>query len=247
MFRTYPSLRLLSAEGIIGLLAVIVATAAELDWVFRSIMVAAGLALWGHLIFRSDRHIVVRVSLFVMGAVAFLAVTWHPIWEDFHTKHPEIAADTYLRILADKGTLAADFVRRPRILWPLAAIALVILIWRARPVWSVQYRVFAFWRRALSIEGVWLERGAALDAIRASQWAQLRAPGRTISEILTRSLFSSPESLALQASQVKFNLFLEMTLDAFETSNPNYIRTTGGKKEYLEEKLLQRFFRKRTA
>jgi hypothetical protein len=43
--------------------------------------------------------------------------------------------------------------------------------------------------------------------------------------------------LALDASQTRFSVFLELTLDNFESDNPDYVRTSEGKKQYIEDKL----------
>jgi hypothetical protein len=209
---------------VLGILAGVCAFVFE-QWAAKGLSVLFALGLIVYVGRRHDSHPLIRYPLALIAVAVFSFVPWGPIWGDFHKSYP---AATWL-----------EFVAWPSFHWALAIVAAIALGWDILPGWRVRYRVFAFWRRTLTIEGVWLERGPALDAIRASQWAQLRAPGRTIGEILTRSLFNSPESLALHASQVKFNLFLEMTLDAFEASNPDYARTTDGKKEYLEQKLLQ--------
>jgi hypothetical protein len=173
---------------------------------------------------RHGSHPFIRYPVALAAIAVFAFLPWGDIWDDFHKNHP--------------ATAWLEFVTWQSFHWALAIVAVAALGWDLLPGWRWRYRAFAFWRRKLSIEGVWLDKEAALKAIRASQWAQIRAPGRTVAEMLTRSLFSTPESLALDASQVKFNLFLEMTLDSFEASNQNYVRTTDGKKEYLEEKLL---------
>jgi hypothetical protein len=43
----------------------------------------------------------------------------------------------------------------------------------------------------------------------------------------------------LDASETKFNVFLGMALDNFESDNPHYVRLIEGKKEYIEKKLTE--------
>lgn len=194
------------------------------QWAAKALSVLLALILIVYAGRRHDSNPLLRFPIALVAIAVFAFLPWQAIWDDFHKNYPAMAWP--------------EFITWPSVHWALAIAAVIALGWDWLPGWRFRHRIFAFWRRTLTIEGVWLEREAALDTIRASQWAQIRTPGRTISEILTRSLFNSPESLALHASQVKFNLFLEMTLDSFEASNPNYVRVTEGKKEYLEGKLL---------
>jgi hypothetical protein len=215
-----------STDTFLAVLAILAGVGALVfeQWAAKGASVLFAIALIVYAGRRHDSHPLVRIPLALIGVGVFAFVPWAGIWDDFHKSYPAMEWP--------------EFVIWPSFHWALAIAATVALGWDLMPVWRVRHRFWGFWRRTLSSEEIWLGRESALDAIRASQWAQLRAPGRTIGEILTRSLFNSPESLALHASQVKFNLYLEMTLDSFAADNPNYVRITSGKKEYLEEKLL---------
>jgi hypothetical protein len=162
------------------------------------------------------------------------------LWEKFIDKTEtwigEIMTDPHVKELAEKFVKIADIVNLFPVRVALVITGVAILIW-AWPFWKLRHRVL-FLMRSILGEQTWISRADALKIIRSSEWAQLRAPGKTLGEILTRSLFLSPESLALDATQTKFNVFLGMTLDSFENNNPNYVKITNDKKEYLEDKLL---------
>jgi hypothetical protein len=226
----------MSAEGVVGLIAVIVATTAELDWVFRSIAVASGVILWGHLIFRSRRHILARIALFATGTAALLAITWHPIWEDFHQKHPEIATSALIELVAATMAGATDFLKQSGAIWALAVVAFMILVWGWRPFWGLRHRVASAWRTLLGEEENWVGREDALKIIRASDWAALKAPPVDIN--IAASLARAFGGATADREELEFKVYLDLTLDNFERDNPSCVRQQEGKKEYLEQKLI---------
>jgi hypothetical protein len=192
------------------------------QWAVKAPLVLLGLVLIVYAGRRHGSHPVLRypIALAAIGAFSFLP--WHGIWEDFHKSYPAVAWPV--------------FVTRYPFKVALAAVCALALGWDLMPVWRIRHRIFV-WRKALTSEGVWIDRDTALKVIRDSQWARLRAPAQTLAEMLTRSFLASPDATAFQANQLRFNVYLDMTLGSFETSNSDYVRTVEGKKEYLEEKL----------
>jgi hypothetical protein len=80
--------RLLSLEGVLGLLLGIVAAVAEMNWAIRGFLVVAALVLIGHLAWRIHWQPAIRGILILVGAAILLVVTWRPIVNDFRKDHP---------------------------------------------------------------------------------------------------------------------------------------------------------------
>lgn len=236
----------MSAEGTIGLLAVIVATDANLNWWFRGATIAVGLLLWGDLIFRMDRKILVRMALFAIGATFLLAVTWQSVWDDFHQKHPQIAARAMLRAFAEKATEAVHYINLPPARWTLAAIAVLLLIWGSRPVWRLWHHLIS-WLKSLLGEKVWIDKITAIELLKNSTWATLAR----MKAAKPRETYNNAFAILLggqrvvrepppnpQFEQLEFDAFIELTLDNFERDNPDYVKVDElRKKQYLEDKL----------
>jgi hypothetical protein len=87
----------LSIEGALGLLAGIVVAVAELNWWVRGILVAVAIGILLHLVWRIPLDAHIRFLTGIAGTALLLAVTWHPIWEDFH-KAREVTS-SYVGIL----------------------------------------------------------------------------------------------------------------------------------------------------
>ena len=167
-----------------GVVVAIFLGIADMNWGLRTILALVGIALIGHLAWRLRRPVLVRGLTALVGVAFFAAVTWGPIWRDFHDKHPD-AMPAASATLNDWAEHAADM--RPEPALPLAILGLVIIGWGWRPVWAFRRRTVSAWRHALN-QRVWISKDAAIDLVRRSEWANTRQK----QDEPPRALFGAP-------------------------------------------------------
>lgn len=207
--------------GVLGIIAGICGYVFELGWATKSFFVIVAIWLIVYAGRRHNSHPLLRYPVAIAVILVFAFFPWDAIWEDFHKSHPV--------------TTWPEFIVEDWFHWALAICGSLALGWDWLPFWALRRRLFSSWSKALG-EEVWLSRSEALKAIRSSSWGRLREPPVSIGDYFMRGLAVGKEPL--DANEVKFKVFLNLTLDSFEAANPRYVREVDNKKEFLEEKLL---------
>lgn len=131
----------------------------------------------------------------MLTSVAFVAFTWHPIWEDFEKQHQAVATgfvewlgsisqDHFVQKLVLQSRELANFAAESAVRITLAVLAVVLLGWGWRPFWNLRRHLHFIVRSALG-EQTWIDQEDAIKLIRASDWAKLREPTYNIFDQLT--------------------------------------------------------------
>ena len=190
-----------------------------------------------------------RVAAFVSTIVAVLGLpdeyaTLEGWILFFQSLFELVMDDARVTALAERAVVIAEFVNQPWVRVILGVIGLAGLFWGARPFWRFRHRLLFNWRRFLA-EQVWIGREAAIKLIKASDWARLLEP-----ETKTTPFIVMPETVGYVLGQgkktgltqakkalLKFDLFIDRTLDAFANDNPHAVRQLAGEDQYDETDL----------
>ncbi len=128
-----------------------------------------------------------------------------------------------------------EYADQPILRIALFLLGLTMLFWPLRFFWRMRHRARLWWRKKVS-EEVWVSEEDALEEIRASDWASLKAPHVTetrqllgignFSESALRG-FSTQTVSGMSKSEkalARFRMYLEATLRSFHANNPNSVR-----------------------
>lgn len=230
------------------------AAAAEMSWLVRGVLVVIGLGMVGYICWHINRHLILRILLGFALAFGLVASTWESIWTDFSKKHASfIERAAFGDQITAAATRATDVFDQFNHYWGwslLAAVVLTILGWRSRLIWRVRRRISWLWGRALS-EQVWISRDQAIRTIKDSPWGRIKEPNvvRTISIFEPISANFSRQQVVHGMSDtakelLKFDIFIQKTLDKFCEVNPSACRRGDAQKQEVDETALRVFLRK---
>lgn len=132
----------------------------------------------------------------------------------------------------------------------LVLTGFALLFWHVRWFERVRYRIRMAGRSIMADE-VWVSEADAMEAIRRSDWAQLRLPHVTEApeawqEMLARLMVPASHQTRTvyglsdaEKARRKYEMFLARTLAAFAESNPPAVREEGGEVRYERGALLR--------
>lgn len=127
--------------------------------------------------------------------------------------------------------------------WPIRAALFLfgvsIILWRVRPYRLFRSRIFFLWKRALE-NGKWIDKQAALDLIRASDWARVREPPVSIMDAFASQVHVTMKGVApATKTEMQFRHFILLALRNFEIANPYSVKMVNDKKQYSEDKIIE--------
>jgi hypothetical protein len=201
---------------VIGVVAGVAGMVFDLNWGVRTAFVALALLLTVYAGTTADNfHPVIRLTVSIGIIILFSYFPWNSIVQDLHKARPRDVWPFYLN--------------RPIFHFSVAAVATARLLSGSLPAWGFLHRIRSIGRSFLG-DPVWVNREAAMKLLRNSPWGRLREPRHSIIEAFSRKYDSD---------LIKFERFLDLTLESFETNNANHVRDVTGAKEYEESALLR--------
>lgn len=175
-------------------------------------------------------------GIFVLGLAGIQddVATWQK-WIDKVTRDEQVLA------LAYQAASVAQWINQPAVRWVLVAAGFLLILWRLPWFWNLRHKL-VFAGRSLLSSQVWINRESALDILQNSTWGQLKRPVVGFAENLSMA-FAGGGLTDNQKRLKKYAMYIELTLESFETNNPNSVKAgEDGSPEY-EEGALRKFTR----
>ncbi|CAG1015842.1 hypothetical protein RHIZO_05170 [Rhizobiaceae bacterium] len=159
-----------------------------------------------------------------------------------------MAYDPRVLELAEKAVEFSEVVNQWWIRGLLIVVGVSLAAWAWKPFWRLRHRWLFKWRRLVS-EQVWITRDDALKLMKESPWGRLKEPNvvRSVSVFETMALGLTRERTIYglsdtQKKLLKYEVFLDKTLDKFCETNPIACRLNEGISQ-VDETALRAFLR----
>lgn len=181
---------------------------------------------------------VAGVSIFIVGlaGVPDDLATWYA-WVD------AVVTDPFVLAIASKMLALAGLVNESWFRVALILIGIVTLLWPLRWFWRLRHKLKFRWRHILS-EQVWISKLDALELIRQSDWGRLKEPRlvQHVNVLDALAINFSRERVVRGMSDwdrkiLKYNVFVDRTLEKFAEANPRAKRTVESGEEFDETAL----------
>jgi hypothetical protein len=199
--------------GVVGILAGIMSVEFELTWLLRTALAALAVCLTVYAGSRHNSHPMVRIPIALVVIIIFSYSPWDAVAADIHKSFP----------LSEWP----HTVRQPIFHFALAAVASAALL-SSRTAFSEWRRYVFFFRSRLLSEQVWIDKEAALDLIKASDWARTRDQSRSTWSFVIGGISNSDRD------RIQFSRFIELALHNFARRGTYYAREIEGIMKYDE-------------